>query len=93
MNNLFWRVCLSRCLSKNSSSPEVVHELLELVRASGQRHNDVDEYVGRVHPLAFHLQEWTEGPEEDQASEVVARLAPEGQLVQRTFVPLCASDA
>lgn len=53
------------------NSPEVVHELLELVRASGERDDDVDEHIGCVHSLVFHLQEWSEGPEEDQASEFI----------------------
>lgn len=73
--------------------PEVVHELLELVGAAGQRHDDVDQDVARVHPLVFHLHQRPEGAEEDQAPELVAGLAPEGQLVQRPLVLLCAGDA
>lgn len=73
--------------------PEVVHELLELVGASGQRHNDVDGHVGRVHALALHLHQRAEGTEEDQAAGLVAGLASEGQFVQRPLVLLRASDA
>lgn len=73
-------------------SPEVVHELLELVGASGQRDNDVDEDVGRVHPLVFDLYQGSKRPEERQTLEFTGRLASEGQLIQRPFVLLCASD-
>lgn len=73
--------------------PEVVHELLELVGASGQRHDDVNGHVGRVHALALHLHQRAEGTEEDQAAELVAGLASEGQFVERPLVLLCAGDA
>lgn len=70
-----------------------MHELLELVGSSGQRHHDVDEHVGRVHPLALHLHQRSEGPEEDQAAEFPTGIAAEGQLVHCPFVLLCARDA
>lgn len=70
-----------------------MHELLELVGASGQRHDDVDGHVGRVHALVLHLHQRAEGTEEDQAAELVAGLASEGQLVQRPLVLLRAGDA
>lgn len=73
--------------------PEVVHELLELVGASGQRHDDVDGHVGRVHALVLHLHQRPEGTEEDQAAELAAGLASEAQLVQRPLVLLRAGDA
>lgn len=69
-----------------------MHELLELVRASGERDDDVDEHIGCVHSLVFHLQEWSEGPEKNQASEFITWLPSEGQLVQRTFVLFCTRD-
>lgn len=70
-----------------------MHELLELVGASSQRHDDVDGHVGCVHALVFHLHQRAEGTEEDQAAELVAGLASEGQLVQRPLVLLRAGDA
>lgn len=73
-------------------SPEVVHELFELVRASRQRHDDVDGDVAGVHPLVLHLHERAERTEEHQTPELVAGLAPEGELVQGPFVLLGAGD-
>lgn len=70
-----------------------MHEMFELVRAPGKRHDDVDGDVGRVHLLVFHLHQRPEGPEEDEASELITRLPSEGQLVQRAFVLLCPGDA
>lgn len=77
---------------KGKILPEVMHELFELVCASGQRDNDVDWDIDCVHPLVFHLQQWSKGTEEDQTPEFIAWLPSEGQLVQRPFVPLCAGD-
>lgn len=73
-------------------SPEVQHKLFELVCAPGQRDNDVDWDVGCIHPLGFHLHQRSKGTKKDQASEFITRFPTEGQLVQRTFVLLCASD-
>lgn len=69
-----------------------MHELFELVRASGQRDDDVDGDVGCVHPLVLHLHQRPEGTEEDQAPEFITGLASEGQLIQCPFVLLCAGD-
>ena len=69
-----------------------MHELFELVRASGKRDDDVDQDIGRVHPLILHLHKGSKGPEEDQASEFISRLPSEGQLVESAFVFLCSSD-
>lgn len=80
-------------IMRHSVSPEVLHELLELVCASRQWDDDVDQDGGCVHPLIFHLHQWSKGTEEDQASELIACLSSEGQLVQRPFVLLCPSDA
>lgn len=103
MSNLSWRFCSCRsvCVTLPSTagraveslSPEVLHELFELVRAPGQRDDDVDRDVGRVHPLVLHLHQRSKGPEQDQSSEFITRLPSEGQLVQRPFVLLCTSDA
>lgn len=73
-------------------SPEVVHEVFELVCAFGQRDDDVDWDAGCVHPLVFHLHQRPKGAEEDQASEFITGLPSEGQLVQRPFVLLCTGD-
>lgn len=71
---------------------EVVHELFEFIRSSRKWDDDVNQDVGRVHPLAFHLHQGSKGPEENQAPELMSGLPSEGQLVQRSFVLLCTSD-
>lgn len=73
--------------------PEVLHELFELVCASRQRDDDVYQDGGCVHLVIFHLHQRSKRTEEDQASELITCLSPEGQLVQCPFVPLCPSDA
>lgn len=70
-----------------------MHELFELVRALGQRDDDVDGDAGRVHPLVFHLHQRAERTEEDQSAELAGGLPSEGQLVQRPFVLLRPHDA
>lgn len=72
--------------------PEVVHELLELVAAPGQRDHDVDGDAGGVHALALDLHQRPEGTEEDQAAELAACLPPEDQLVHGPLVLLRAAD-
>lgn len=72
--------------------PEVVHELFELVAASGQGHHDVDGDAGGVHTLAPDLHQRPERTEEDQAAELVAGLPPEDQLVHGPLVLLRAAD-
>lgn len=72
--------------------PEVVHELFELVAASGQGHHDVDGDAGGVHPLAPDLHQRPERAEEDQAAELFAGLPPEDQLVHGALVLLRPAD-
>ena len=69
-----------------------MHELFELVRASGQWDDDVDWDVDCVHPLVFHLHQRPKWTEEDETPEFLTRLPSEGQLIQRPFVLLCTGD-
>lgn len=75
-----------------ATPPEVVHELFELVAASGQGDHDVDGDAGGVHPLAPDLHQRPERTEEDQAAELVAGLPPEDQLVHGPLVLLRTAD-
>ena len=79
--------------ARGSHTPEVVHELPELVHPPGQRHDDVDQRAGHVQLFLLHLHDGAEGPEQDQAPEFVLLVPSERELVQSAFIPLCAVDA
>ena len=78
--------------TRESHTPEVLHELPELVHPPGQRHDDVDQCAGHVQLLLLHLHDGAERPEQDQASELVLVVPSERELIQRAFIPLCAVD-
>lgn len=69
-----------------------MHELFELVRAPGQWDNDVDGDIGCVNSLVFHLHEWPKRPKQNKASEFVALVSSESQLIQGSLVLLCSGD-
>lgn len=79
--------------TRGAHAPEVLHELPELVHPPGQRHDDVHQRAGHVQLLLLHLHDGAEGPEQDQAPELVLVVPSERELVQSAFIPLRAVDA
>lgn len=72
--------------------PEVLHELSELVHPLCQWHDDVDERVGHVEFFFFYFHDRAKRSEQDKAPEFVLVVPFERELIQSSFILLCAVD-